>query len=277
MAKSILSFEEFAAQTKETKEIENVDALEESCEVCDADPCVCETTGQEDEVEDEEIEDEDDDSEITLMTKEEEDDSEIIDEMNKEVDEIEDDIEVEGLEVEVASAKEDDQELSEEEVDSKRKEYGDYDPTLDLSSYALPPIDLLKDYGSALGNVDKAELEANKNKEGVLTTESGLLYIVVKEGSNNKPSATDNVTVHYHGTTPEGVVFDSSVDRGEPSSFGLNQVIKGWTEGLQLMGEGAKFKFFIPQELAYGANPRGGVIKPFMPLVFDVELIKINK
>ena len=120
-------------------------------------------------------------------------------------------------------------------------------------------------------------LEANKNKEGVLTTESGLQYIVVKEGSNNKPSATDNVTVHYHGTTPEGVVFDSSVDRGEPSSFGLNQVIKGWTEGLQLMGEGAKFKFFIPQELAYGANPRGGVIKPFMPLVFDVELIKINK
>ena len=119
-------------------------------------------------------------------------------------------------------------------------------------------------------------LEENKTKEGVLTTDSGLQYIILKEGSDKRPSATDHVTVHYHGTTPEGVVFDSSVDRGKPSSFGLNQVIKGWTEGLQLMGEGAKFKFFIPQELAYGANPRGGVIKPFMPLVFEVELIKIN-
>lgn len=120
-------------------------------------------------------------------------------------------------------------------------------------------------------------LEENKSKEGVVVTESGLQYIVLQEGNDTKPSATDNVTVHYHGTTPEGEVFDSSVDRGEPASFGLNQVIKGWTEGLQLMGEGAKYKFFIPQELAYGANPRGGVIKPFMPLVFEVELIKVNK
>jgi FKBP-type peptidyl-prolyl cis-trans isomerase len=122
-----------------------------------------------------------------------------------------------------------------------------------------------------------AFLEENKKKEGVLTTESGLQYLVLNEGNENKPKATDQVTVHYHGTTPEGVVFDSSVDRGEPASFGLNQVIKGWTEGLQLMGEGAKYKFFIPQELAYGANPRGGVIKPYMPLVFEVELIKINE
>lgn len=123
-------------------------------------------------------------------------------------------------------------------------------------------------------------LEENKGKEGVVTTDSGLQYTVITEGSDKKPSATDNVTVHYHGTTPEGTVFDSSVNRGEPASFGLNQVIKGWTEGLQLMGEGAKFKFFIPQELAYGANaPQGGQgpIKPFMPLVFEVELIKINK
>ena len=120
-------------------------------------------------------------------------------------------------------------------------------------------------------------LEENKANEGVVVTESGLQYVVLKEGNGTKPAETDNVTVHYHGTTPEGTVFDSSVDRGEPASFGLNQVIKGWTEGLQLMGEGAKFKFFIPQELAYGANPRGGVIKPFMPLVFEVELIKVNK
>lgn len=120
----------------------------------------------------------------------------------------------------------------------------------------------------------------NKEKEGVVTTDSGLQYLVLKKGvGSKKPGATDNVTVHYHGTTPDGTVFDSSVDRKTPASFGLNQVIKGWTEGLQLMGEGAKFKFFIPQELAYGANApqRGkGPIKPFMPLIFEVELISIN-
>tara|TARA_B100000809_G_scaffold263627_1_gene317325 strand:+ start:11052 stop:12023 length:972 start_codon:yes stop_codon:yes gene_type:complete len=121
-------------------------------------------------------------------------------------------------------------------------------------------------------------LEENKGNDGVVVTASGLQYKVIKEGNATHPIASDNVTVHYHGTTPDGTVFDSSVDRGEPASFGLNQVIKGWTEGLQLMGEGAKFTFFIPQELAYGANPRGGgPIKPFMPLVFEVELIKVNK
>lgn len=120
-------------------------------------------------------------------------------------------------------------------------------------------------------------LEDNKSKEGVQVTASGLQYIVLKEGTGNKPVETSNVEVHYHGTTPEGVVFDSSVERGETLSFDLNRVIQGWTEGLQLMKEGAKYKFFVPQELAYGANPRpGGPIKPFMPLVFEVELFKIN-
>jgi len=120
-------------------------------------------------------------------------------------------------------------------------------------------------------------LAENKTKEGVVTTASGLQYIVLKEGTGAQPTATSNVTVHYHGTTPSGEVFDSSVERGQPATFGLNQVIKGWTEGVALMKEGAKYKFFIPQELAYGANPRpGGPIKPFMPLVFEVELIKIN-
>ena len=120
-------------------------------------------------------------------------------------------------------------------------------------------------------------LEENKTKEGVQVTASGLQYIVLKEGTGAQPNATSNVTVHYHGTTPDGTVFDSSVDRNSPATFGLNQVIKGWTEGVALMKEGAKYKFFIPQELAYGANPRpGGPIKPFMPLVFEVELIKIN-
>lgn len=122
-------------------------------------------------------------------------------------------------------------------------------------------------------------LAENKTKAGVKTTASGLQYLVIKEGTGKQPSATSNVEVHYHGTTPEGVVFDSSVDRGESISFFLNQVIPGWTEGVQLMKEGAKYKFFIPQELAYGANaPQGGQgpIKPFMPLVFEVELIKVN-
>lgn len=108
-------------------------------------------------------------------------------------------------------------------------------------------------------------------------TASGLQYVVLKEGTGPKPTATSNVTVHYHGTTPDGTVFDSSVERGEPVPLSLNQVILGWTEGLQLMKEGGKYRFFIPQELAYGANPRpGGPIKPFMPLVFEVELIQIN-
>ncbi len=121
-------------------------------------------------------------------------------------------------------------------------------------------------------------LEANKLKPGVKITASGLQYIVVKEGTGKKPTVTDKVKVHYHGTTPEGVVFDSSVDRKKPIDFNLTQVIKGWTEGLQLMKEGAKYKLFIPQELAYGERaPQGGngPIKPYMPLVFDVELIKI--
>jgi FKBP-type peptidyl-prolyl cis-trans isomerase len=132
------------------------------------------------------------------------------------------------------------------------------------------------------GNV-KAEGEAfladNATKEGVITTASGLQYVVLTPGSGAQPTAASNVQVHYHGTTPDGTVFDSSVERGQPIDFGLNQVIPGWTEGVQLMKEGAKYRFFIPQELAYGANaPQGGQgpIKPFMPLVFEVELIKVN-
>jgi len=127
----------------------------------------------------------------------------------------------------------------------------------------------------------EAFLAENKKKEGVMTTDSGLQYQVLKEGKKDgkSPSATDQVKVHYHGTTPDGEVFDSSVDRGEPITFGLDQVIKGWTEGVQLMKEGAKFKFFIPQELAYGNNggSERGKIKPFMPLVFEVELLEVVK
>jgi FKBP-type peptidyl-prolyl cis-trans isomerase FklB len=119
-------------------------------------------------------------------------------------------------------------------------------------------------------------LEQNKDSEGVVTTDSGLQYIVLEQGSGEKPGPTSNVKVHYHGTLLDGTVFDSSVDRGESIDFGVNQVIPGWTEGLQLMNVGSKYKFFIPQELAYGAQQKGDVIKPFSTLVFEVELLDIN-
>ncbi|CAM1361990.1 Peptidyl-prolyl cis-trans isomerase [Tenacibaculum soleae] len=119
-------------------------------------------------------------------------------------------------------------------------------------------------------------LADNKVKDGVKTTASGLQYVVLKEGKGDAPTATSRVKVHYHGTLTDGTVFDSSVDRGEPTEFGVNQVIKGWTEGLQLMKPGAKFKFFIPQDLAYGAQQRGAKIKPFSALVFEVELLEVK-
>ncbi|MDO6674724.1 FKBP-type peptidyl-prolyl cis-trans isomerase [Tenacibaculum sp. 1B UA] len=119
-------------------------------------------------------------------------------------------------------------------------------------------------------------LATNKAKDGVKTTESGLQYVVLKEGEGEVPTANSRVKVHYHGTLIDGTVFDSSVERGEPTEFGVGQVIKGWTEGLQLMKPGAKYKFFIPQELAYGAQQRGQHIKPFSALVFEVELLEIK-
>lgn len=120
-------------------------------------------------------------------------------------------------------------------------------------------------------------LAENAKKEGVITTESGLQYIVLQEGNDVKPTATSEVTVHYTGKLINGKVFDSSVERGEPATFPLNGVIKGWTEGLQLMGEGAKYRFFIPQELAYGERGAGNDIPPYSALIFDVELIKVGK
>lgn len=122
-----------------------------------------------------------------------------------------------------------------------------------------------------------AFLAENKKKEGILSTESGLQYEIKEEGKGEKAGATDTVTVHYHGTLIDGTVFDSSTERGTPASFGVNQVIPGWTEALQLMSVGAKFRLYIPQELAYGANPHpGGPIKPYSALIFDVELIEIK-
>lgn len=120
-------------------------------------------------------------------------------------------------------------------------------------------------------------LAENITKEGVETTDSGLQYVVLKEGNGEKPQPTSKVKVHYHGTTIDGEVFDSSVDRGKPAEFGVSQVIPGWTEGLQLMSVGSKYKFVIPQEIAYGARQSGQKIKPFSVLVFEVELLEIVK
>lgn len=134
---------------------------------------------------------------------------------------------------------------------------------------------------SAGAEAEKAKgqkfLDENKFKEGVITLPSGLQYKVITMGTGEKPSATDVVKVHYHGTTIDGTVFDSSVQRGEPISFGLNQVIPGWTEGVQLMPIGSKFIFYIPSHLAYGDQGAGGAIKPGATLIFEVELLGIEK
>ena len=119
-------------------------------------------------------------------------------------------------------------------------------------------------------------LKENATKEGVQTTESGLQYKVIEEGSGDSPSETDKVEVNYEGKLLDGTVFDSSYDRGESTTFGVNQVIKGWTEGLQLMKEGAKYEFYIPSELAYGQRGSGAKIGPGEPLIFTVELIDVK-
>ena len=129
------------------------------------------------------------------------------------------------------------------------------------------------------GKSAKAEgeqyLAANAKKEGVVTLPSGLQYQVLREGNGKKPSAKDTVKCHYEGFLVDGTVFDSSVQRGEPATFGLQQVIAGWTEGLQLMQEGAKYRFFIPYRLAYGEGGAGQLIPPYAALIFDVELIEV--
>lgn len=118
-------------------------------------------------------------------------------------------------------------------------------------------------------------LEENKAKSGVITTESGLQYQVITEGNGPKPTASDRVQVHYTGTLLDGTVFDSSVERGEPATFGVTQVIQGWQEGLQLMPVGSKYIFWIPSELAYGERNAGQLIKPNSTLKFEVELLEI--
>lgn len=121
----------------------------------------------------------------------------------------------------------------------------------------------------------KAFLDENRQKEQVVSLPSGLQYEVLVEGGGVKPKATDKVRCHYHGTLLDGTVFDSSVDRGQPAVFGVNQVIKGWVEALQLMSVGSKWRLYIPSELAYGEQGAGGSIEPNATLIFDVELLDI--
>jgi FKBP-type peptidyl-prolyl cis-trans isomerase FklB len=156
------------------------------------------------------------------------------------------------------------------------------DPTNQLlNSYFQKKQHEKKQKDEQLGQLAKAEgekfLQENKKNKKVKVTPSGLQYEILKEGKGEKPTETSQVKVHYHGTTIDGKVFDSSVDRGEPIVFGLNQVIKGWTEGVQLMPIGSKFKFYIPQELAYGENAPSPAIKPYSTLIFEVELLGIEK
>lgn len=139
----------------------------------------------------------------------------------------------------------------------------------------LQKIKVEKQYGE-YKKQNEAFLAANKSKTGVITTESGLQYEVLAKGTGALPTDTSRVKVHYHGTLIDGTVFDSSVDRKEPAVFGVNQVIKGWTEALKLMPVGSKYKLYIPQELAYG-EANQGTIKPYSTLVFEVELLSIEK
>ena len=138
----------------------------------------------------------------------------------------------------------------------------------------------IPDYGQQIKDnktLGREFLEENAKKDSVVQTASGLQYQVLKEGKGIKPGPTDEVTVHYTGWLLDGTVFDSSVERGEPATFPLDKVIPGWTEGLQLMSEGSRYKFFIPSELAYGSKGAGNQILPNSTLIFDVELLKVEK
>ena len=130
--------------------------------------------------------------------------------------------------------------------------------------------------GKKLKEEGETFLAENAKKDGVITTASGLQYLVLKEGTGKSPKATDSVKCHYEGFLTNGTVFDSSIQRGEPATFPLGGVIKGWTEGLQLMKEGGKTGFFIPYNLAYGEAGASGAIPPYAALIFDVELIEVK-
>ena len=139
---------------------------------------------------------------------------------------------------------------------------------------------MVQQFFAEQGKAAKAEgeqfLAENAKKEGVKTTASGLQYQVLRDGNGKQPKATDQVECHYEGTLIDGTKFDSSYDRGQTATFPLNQVIAGWTEGLQLMREGAKYRFFIPYQLGYGERGAGASIPPYAALIFDVELVAVK-
>ena len=170
------------------------------------------------------------------------------------------------------------------DINAMSKAINDVFEGKDLDISEEESMKVLQDYFGKLqaekqaksGEEGAAYLAENAAKEGVITTESGLQYEVMVAGSGAKPTAADQVTVHYHGMLTDGTVFDSSVDRGEPAQFGVTQVIPGWIEALQLMSVGDKWKLTIPSALAYGDRGAGGLIGPNATLVFEVELIGIN-
>lgn len=165
--------------------------------------------------------------------------------------------------------------------DAVKTVFDDTEPAVSPEEAQKLIQDYLNDLQSKAEEAAKAAgkkfLEENKKKENVKETPSGLQYVVEKEGEGATPTAEDEVTVHYTGRLLDGTVFDSSVNRGEPATFPLNRVIPGWTEGVQLMKEGAKYTFFIPSDLAYGPQGVPGAIPPHSTLIFDVELIKVVK
>lgn len=148
-----------------------------------------------------------------------------------------------------------------------------------VSSFFQKKEEEMKAAQAEAGKVAKKEGEAflaeNAKKEGITVTKSGLQYEVLQEGAGKQPKATDTVRCHYEGRLLDGTIFDSSYKRNEPADFGLQQVIAGWTEGVQLMSEGSKYRFYIPYMLAYGEGGAGAMIPPYATLIFDVELIKV--
>ena len=146
-----------------------------------------------------------------------------------------------------------------------------------VQSFQKKAMDKMKAIAEDNKIAGKKYLDANKAKKGVTVTKSGVQYKVIKAGTGKSPTEKDNVVVHYRGTLIDGTVFDSSIDRGEPASFGVGQVIKGWKEVLQLMKVGSKWEVTIPSDLAYGENGAGGKIGPNSTLVFEVELLEIKK
>lgn len=170
------------------------------------------------------------------------------------------------------------------DVDSFVKAFTEIMNDSELSMTPQEANQILQDYFNKqhndmfLKNLEEGQafLEENKKKANVISLPSGLQYEILKDGDGDKPKSTDSVKCHYHGTLINGTVFDSSVERGQPAVFGVNQVIKGWVEALQLMTVGSKWRLFIPSDLAYGEHGSGGSIEPNTALIFDVELLGIE-